>query len=173
MRRRRYGAVATAGVMSAALLVGGCGDDDGDGGTPSPGDATGPASVAVESSPYGDILVGENGFTLYMFEADSPGESTCYDACAEAWPPLTTDGDPIAGNRVDADLLGTMEREDGTTGVTYNDFPLYYYQADSDADDINGQGIDGFGGLWYVLGPDGEPIEERVSDDETGDTGPY
>ncbi|WP_431784453.1 COG4315 family predicted lipoprotein [Streptomyces chumphonensis] len=174
MRRRTYGRTVTAGAAAAALLLGGCGDDGGDQGPPSPGDATGPATVAVESSPYGDILVGEDGYALYLFEADSPGASACTDACAEVWPPLTTDGAPNAGDGVDADLLGTMERADGTTGVTYDDHPLYFYEPDTEPGDVGGQAIDDFGGLWYVVGPDGEPIEdERPADEATDEPGPY
>ena len=33
------------------------------------------------------------------FDSDEQGagESTCYDGCAESWPPLTVDGEPSGG----------------------------------------------------------------------------
>ena len=34
-----------------------------------------------------------------------------------------------------------MERTDGTTQVTYNDWPLYLFSGDAAAGDTNGQGV--------------------------------
>ena len=34
-------------------------------------------------------MVGANGHTLYAFTDDPEKQTTCFDACAEAWPPLT------------------------------------------------------------------------------------
>ena len=69
--------------------------------------------------------------TLYLFKADEGSTSTCYDDCA-AWPPLEADA-PTGGDGIDAGLLGTTERDDGTTQVTYAGHPLYYYAADEAA----------------------------------------
>lgn len=112
-------------------------------------------TVAVASSDLGDILVDGEGFTLYMFANDSGGESTCYDQCASVWPALVVEGEAAAGDGADASLLGTTERTDGTTQVTYNGHPLYYYEPDEAPGDTNGQGV---GDVWFVVGPDGEPI---------------
>ena len=46
--------------------------------------------------------------------------------CAVNWPPLIVEGKPTAGEGVNADLLGTVERTDGTMQATYNGWPLYY-----------------------------------------------
>jgi predicted lipoprotein with Yx(FWY)xxD motif len=35
------------------------------------------------------FLMDSNKMTLYTFDNDSEGMSTCYDSCAENWPPLT------------------------------------------------------------------------------------
>lgn len=112
--------------------------------------------VAVGSSDLGDILVDGEGRTLYVFLNDEQGESVCYDECEGNWPPLV--GEPEAGEGVDASLLGTGEREDGSSQATYNDWPLYHYAADSASGDTNGQGI---GEVWFVVGPDGEPIQNN------------
>lgn len=126
---------------------------------------TGAATVNVsESADFGSILVDGNGFSLYLFMQDTQnsGTSTCTDAdgCTIEWPPLLTDGDPVAGEGVDAALLGTITRDDGSTQVTYNGWPLYLFEEDTAAGDTNGQGLDEFGGLWFLVSPTGEAIQQ-------------
>ena len=126
---------------------------------------TGGATINVsESTDFGPILVNGNGMSLYLFMADTQnsGTSTCGDddGCATEWPPLVTDGDPVAGEGVDAALLGTITRDDGSTQVTYNGWPLYLFAGDTAAGDTVGQGIDEFGGLWFLVSPTGEAIEQ-------------
>ena len=118
------------------------------------------AQVEVaEQEPYGAYLVDAEGRALYLFLADSAEESACYDDCANAWPPLLTDGDPAAGDGVDASMLGTLEREDGAMQVTYDGMPLYYFVRDQGAGDTNGQGVEGFGAEWYLVSPEGGEVE--------------
>ncbi len=121
----------------------------------SDGMAGGALVTVTESMKLGTFLVDAEGMTLYIFLGDEPGKSNCYDACAQNWPPLLSDGVPVAGNGVDGDLLGTAERSDGSVQVTYNGWPLYYFATDAAAGDTNGQGIKD---VWYVIGPDGEAI---------------
>ena len=125
---------------------------------------TGGATINVsESTEFGSILVDGDGMSLYLFMADTQnsGTSTCGDddGCATEWPPLVTEGDPVAGEGVDAALLGTITRDDGTTQVTYNGWPLYLFAGDSAPGDTVGQGIDEFGGLWFLVSPTGEAIQ--------------
>jgi predicted lipoprotein with Yx(FWY)xxD motif len=110
----------------------------------------------VEDSDLGEIVVDAEGRTLYVFLADTGSDSTCYDDCEASWPPLTVEGEPVAGEGIDGSLLGTTEREDGSTQVTLDGHPLYYFASDATADDINGQGV---GDVWYVVSPDGEAIQ--------------
>ncbi len=115
------------------------------------------ATVEVtEGDTLGEFLVDAEGMTLYLFTNDSEGTSNCYDGCAASWPPLLTDGEPEAGDGVDAALLGTTERTDGTTQVTYNGLPLYFFASDQSAGDTSGQGV---GDVWYVVSPEGEAVE--------------
>lgn len=167
-RRTRLLVPLAAAVL---LVVAGCGDetDDppegGDAGQESPAapeptatespEAEMDATVAVSDAAMGEILVDAEGRTLYMFDQDQRGASTCYEGCEPNWPPLVVDSEPVAGAGVDQALLGTVEREDGSQQVTYADWPLYYYAQDSAAGDLNGQSVDG---VWWVLGPTGEPI---------------
>ena len=69
------------------------------------------------------------------------------------------DGKPAAGDGIEADLLGTSKRADGTLGVTYAGHPLYYFSGDQAAGDTNGKGSDGFGAKWWPVAPDGAAIE--------------
>ena len=115
------------------------------------------ATVAVtEGDTLGEFLVNAEGMTLYLFTNDSENTSNCYDGCAASWPPLLTNGEPEAGDGVDATLLGTTERTDGTTQVTYNGLPLYFFASDQSAGDTTGQEV---GGAWYVVSPEGEAVE--------------
>jgi predicted lipoprotein with Yx(FWY)xxD motif len=117
------------------------------------------AAVKVAANPkLGQILVDGNGRTLYLFAADRGAASTCYGACATYWPPLLTGSAPQAGTGVNASLLGTTKRTDGTTEVTYAGHPLYYVVTDHNPGDATGQAIVNFGAAWYVLGPDGNKI---------------
>jgi predicted lipoprotein with Yx(FWY)xxD motif len=59
---------------------------------------------------------------------------------------------------VKASLLGTIKRGDGTTQVTYNHHPLYYYSGDSGPGQQNGQGLNAFGAKWFVVGPAGSKV---------------
>jgi mono/diheme cytochrome c family protein len=98
--------------------------------------------------------------SLYVFLRDTDGESACYDQCATAWPPLLTDDAPVALDGVDGELLGTTERTDGTTQVTYAGWPLYFFVQDQAAGDVAGQGVND---VWYLVSPAGEAIGAEVA----------
>ncbi len=130
-----------------------------------------PATVSAVDGPFGPALTDADGRTLYLFTVDDPGVSNCEGGCLEAWPPLLTEGTPVADGAADAALIGTIERGDGTTQVTYADKPLYYFAADAAPGDINGQGVND---VWYVVAPDGTRIvgdgaAEEVADDGADD----
>lgn len=111
--------------------------------------------LTTADTDLGTIVVDPEGMTLYAFANDADGESTCYDACAATWPPLGDEGQ-IAGAGIDEALLGTTARDDGTTQITYNGWPLYYYVSDEEPGDVQGQGV---GDVWFVIDPAGEMIE--------------
>ena len=119
------------------------------------GSAAESASVMTADSDLGTILVDGSGMTLYLFTQDTQnsGESTCEGQCLAAWPPLL--GEPEAGKGVDQSMLGTITRTDGSTQVSYNGWPLYYWAKDSAPGDTTGQGVND---VWWVLDPDGNAI---------------
>jgi predicted lipoprotein with Yx(FWY)xxD motif len=104
-------------------------------------------------------LAGSQGRTLYLFEADKNGTSTCSGACAAGWPPDTVTGTPHAGSGVKQALLSTIKRPDGTKQVTYNGHPLYYFAGDTSAGAANGQGSKAFGAGWYVVNASGHKVD--------------
>jgi len=116
--------------------------------------ASGPVTVNVsKNGKYSAFLVDGKGMTLYLFTQDSPGKTTCYDQCATYWPPLLTSGTPTAGTGVDASKFGTVTRTDGTTQVTYNGWPLYYFAKDKQPGDTTGDGVQK---VWYLITPSGD-----------------
>ena len=116
------------------------------------------ARVHIANSRLGRILVDSKGITLYDFVADKGTTSACYGACAALWPPLLTHGKPIAGVGVRASLLGTTKRKDGKLEVTYGGHPLHYFVTDRKPGQTTGQGVNQFGGPWWVLSPRGKEI---------------
>lgn len=116
--------------------------------------------AAGNKAPYGAYLTADEGHAVYMFTADHNGMSACDGACAKAWPPVTTEGAPIAGPGIEAKLLGTIARGSATQ-VTYAGMPLYYFVGDKGAGTTAGEDITHFGGSWYLLSPSGAKIEPR------------
>jgi predicted lipoprotein with Yx(FWY)xxD motif len=114
--------------------------------------------VATANTTLGRILVDSHGRTLYLFARDKKGKSACSGACAAYWPPLIASGKPHAANGAKASLLGTTRRADGRLQVTYRHHPLYKYAGDAGRGQTNGQGLDDFGGKWWVLSPTGNKI---------------
>ncbi len=165
-------------LVVGSLVVAGCGDDSeqptaprqqagGDVRTATPApDARQAATATSTTSRTGTLIVaGDSQFgrmlfdarkrAIYIFERDSDRQTVCYGECAEAWPPVYTTGEPVAGSGVRSSLLGTIERRDARTQVTYAGKPLYYY-AHEGPGEVRCHNVDLNGGLWWVVGPDGK-----------------
>jgi predicted lipoprotein with Yx(FWY)xxD motif len=165
-------------VLVAMLLVG-CGG--GEAATPSAGSQTSPAGVTTSQptkpspssasgtagsqpvrgtviktadSQFGEMLFDGNGQAIYLFDREQTAKPECYDACAEAWPPVVTKGPPVAAGHADPKALGVTERTDGTTQVTYAGHPLYFY-AHEGRNQVLCHNVREFGGLWLVVTPSG------------------
>ncbi|HMG31674.1 MAG TPA: hypothetical protein VK585_16300 [Jiangellaceae bacterium] len=165
-----------AAVAGLALVLAGCGGDETtaaprSGGASSPATSsspstqpmpsesvTGPADgtvVTTADSQFGEVLFDDTGQAIYLFEKEQTTRSVCYDECADAWPPVLTDGAPIAAVAARADALGTTTRTDGTTQVTYAGHPLYYY-AHEGKNEVLCHDVREFGGLWLAVTPSGD-----------------
>jgi predicted lipoprotein with Yx(FWY)xxD motif len=165
-------------AVAAVLALAGCGGSDdsnetsgggqgGQGGSATGGETTAPSTeggavavLTVASAPkVGPVLVDSKGFTVYDFHKDKGTTSSCYGACAEGWPPVTTEGAPMSGEGATASKLGTTKRKDGSTQVTYAGHPLYTFAGDSKPGEANGNDVDAFGAEWYALKGSGEEAE--------------
>ncbi len=170
----------------AALVAGGCGSDSESGEERAAPEAAAEAATAEEpdrqnttrhgqardeqpakpkgtaiklaGSQFGKVLFDRAGQAIYLFDKEKSDRSECYDECAAAWPPVLTEGDPEAGKGIDEGLLGTTKRTDGTTQVTYNGHPLYFY-AHEGRNEVRCHNVPGFGGLWLALDGKGNAVD--------------
>jgi predicted lipoprotein with Yx(FWY)xxD motif len=115
-------------------------------------------TIALCRTNLGRVLVNSNGHTLYMFERDKGGKSTCYTGCATVWRPLLKPGMVTLGPGVKRSLLGTTRRRNGTRQLTYNKHPLYTYKLDTRAGQTSGEGSTLFGAKWWALSATGKAV---------------
>jgi predicted lipoprotein with Yx(FWY)xxD motif len=127
------------------------------GGSGSGGQGGSGTEIFAADSQFGQVLFGAGQQAIYYFDKETTQTPECFGACAEAWPPVLTDGDPRAGEGIEGELLGTTERDDGSTQVTYADRPLYYY-VDDPPNQVLCHDVEEFGGLWLAVQPNGEPV---------------
>lgn len=172
--------VAFAVAQEGGMGSGGMGSDSM--GSDSMGMASMPMDTSAvhvaQSDAYGAYLVDGQGRTLYTV-VNMDAVVPCEGDCAEAWPPFTVEsmgmmgasdmgesmGEGMGGDMdasmmlpVDADLIGTVARDDGSTQFTYDGHPLYYFVGDVDPGVISCQAVTQFGGTWYVVSPTGDTI---------------
>lgn len=140
-------------LLAAAVIVGAC-TSAATPAVPAGGGGGGGLTVATgTSTALGTFLTGAGGKTLYILTKDSANTSTCSGTCATNWPPLTVaaGGAATAGTGVTG-TFATFVRADGTTQVTHNGMPLYYFAGDTKSGDTSGQGVNG---VWFVATPAG------------------
>jgi predicted lipoprotein with Yx(FWY)xxD motif len=125
------------------------------------GDASGkrtapdqPASLQLRRTKLGQILTDEHGLTLYLFDEDKGGKSSCFTGCAKVWPPALVAGRPRAGQGVSAAKLTTIPRG-SRRQLVYDGHPLYRLDADSQPGQTQGEG---FGGTWWMVSPAGQAV---------------
>lgn len=111
--------------------------------------------ITTGGSAYGPILYDSDRQAIYIWQPEDSAKPRCYGECAIAWPPVLTDAAPVAKGDVAAGKLGTTRRGDGTTQVTYNGHPLYYY-ADERPGEVRCHNVATHGGLWWVIRPNGK-----------------
>lgn len=118
-----------------------------------------PVALQVMPTRYGRALTDGRGFALYRFTHDRSRSSTCYGACAVAWPPYLVSKPPsAAGPGAHSRLLGAVRRADGRLQLTYAGHPLYFYVGDRHPREVLCQSVIEFGGIWNVVAPDGRAI---------------
>ena len=88
------------------------------------------------------IMVSPSGMTLYTFDKDTKGKSSCSGQCATKWPPFTVTSAPKGND------YSTVKRDDGTMQLAYDGKPLYLYSGDSKPGERKGDNVNG---VWHVM----------------------
>jgi len=98
------------------------------------------------------------GVVVYSNTTESSGHFSCTtSSCTATWHPWLTYGvKVVAASGVQQSLIGTVKRHDGSIQMTYGGHPLYIYAHNLNAVQANAQGA---GGVWYVVGTDGNVIK--------------
>lgn len=117
-----------------------------------------PVPVAVfDHSTHGELLIAHGhildasgnpdnsraDFTLYTFDPDPIGETTCFDACLAVWPALYA-----ADDAEDLGDFTVIARDASTRQWAYKGKPLYFYIGDTEAGDVTGEYTD-----WTIARP--------------------
>ena len=140
---------ALVGFAGVALAVAACGGSSSGGNTDTVGtgssggsSSAAPASdLQTHSGPDGKFMTDDQGRTVYIFSKDTSSTSTCTGACTKEWPPYTENG----------------------SQVVFKGHPLYFFANDTSSGDMNGQGLNDFGGLWTAVTPSGHAVMSEPS----------
>ena len=128
--------------------------------------AAAPTLTLADNADWGQHLADADGMSLYLYTLDEEGSSACTDACINNWPPVLVEegGDVTVADGLDAELLGTITRSDGTTQLTYGGAPLYNFRRDTEPGHIRGQGL---GGQFYLVSPTGTAVTDAIPEEAT------
>jgi predicted lipoprotein with Yx(FWY)xxD motif len=142
------GMAALSSLVMAAALAGCSSGTDGTGKYVGQVGNTDPAKVDYapnRSAPrtIGRVVTTVAGATLYTFDDDQNGDSSCYDECAKHWPPLIALSTAKAHWR-----MALTRRTDGQQQWLYDGKPLYTYVNDTMPGDVNGDNV---GNVWHVI----------------------
>ena len=114
------------------------------------------------------VLTSPTGRTLYSLSVEKNGKFICTGSCLSAWHPLTV---PAGVKPTGPVKLGTIERPEGGTQVTYKGRPLYRFGADIKAGEANGEGIKDVG-TWHAATPP-QPRAEPAPQPQPTPENPY
>jgi predicted lipoprotein with Yx(FWY)xxD motif len=133
------------------------------------GRATPPKRVVKleESSGGGSVLANLRGRTLYSLSVERHGRFICTAGCLSIWHPLFV---PKGVKPTGPVSLGTVERPEGKTQVTYRGRPLYSFGEDSHKGETSGEGIKDVG-TWHAAKPAGSSSQTTGAD--PAPTNPY
>ena len=89
------------------------------------------------------VLTAKNGMTLYGFDKDKGGQSSCYGLCAYFWPPyMGTQGEKKGKPWT------LVKQTNGKMQWAYHGRLLYFYSGDNRKGDMMGDGKEG---VWHVV----------------------
>jgi predicted lipoprotein with Yx(FWY)xxD motif len=123
----------------------------------------------VESAALGKtVLTTTTGRTLYSLSVEKNGKFICTGSCLSVWHPLTV---PAGVKPTGPVKLGTIERPEGGTQVTYKGRPLYRFGSDAKAGEANGEGIKDVG-TWHAATPP-QPQAQPAPQPQPSPENPY
>lgn len=178
--RQRAFALPVIAVAGASLLFAACSSTKAStstsgntpttaGGSPTTAASDPAITVSVSNVPgVGNVLVNGNGRTLYILASEKGGKVKCTssDGCTTIWPPVVLPSGMahgIAGNGVQASLLGSVTGPSGDVRLTYGGWPLYTFETDTAPGQAKGQGLKDVYGLWWALNAAGNPLTPASS----------
>lgn len=164
MTRKHLATLASVGVI--AVVVAGCGSSGGGSSNSSSAKSAASSSsgptVTAASTSLGKIITDGKGRTLYLFAKDTGPKSNCSGACATYWPPYTASSRPATAGGISAGAITLVKRSNGSEQVALDGHPLYYFQGDQSAGQINGQGMNAFGAKWWTVSPSGASVTKAA-----------
>ncbi len=104
----------------------------------------------ADDGTFGKVLTDADGMSLYFFSRDTKDTSECVAGCLSAWP-IFYQENLVLDTGLEASDFATIDRADGAKQTTYKGWPLYYYAADSQAGDANGDNVNS---VWFIAKPD-------------------
>ena len=113
--------------------------------------------VVVHSSKVGAYILEVAGRPVYVHLLSTGAPAACTTACLSEWPAVDASSVPPAGSGVHASMLSTTLLAGGTRVLTYDGRHLNFFYEDTSSH-VTGEGIESFGGFWYVVSPSGKPI---------------
>ena len=145
-------------AAASALTLTACGNNNSNGTATDTNASGGPGSssaagLSVASTSLGRVLVDGQGMTLYVLSADGMNKSTCSPTCLQFWPASA----PGGTSKIQAST-GQTTTPDGTPIATVAGHPVYTFSKDHQPGDVNGEGLQEFGGTWYAVSPSGKPV---------------
>ncbi len=112
---------------------------------------------AAQDSNLGLYLIDDQGMTVYLHATDTMNGTTCINECVDWSPVLIAQSVKVmTGPGLDTSKVGSITRDDGRTQVTYNGWPLYYYNHDVHPGDVTGHNVNDF----FAVSPSGDKIEK-------------
>jgi predicted lipoprotein with Yx(FWY)xxD motif len=128
------------------------------------------STLSIGQTSLGKVLVDSRGMTLYTLSADGHDHSTCASQCLQFWPA----GSPAKAGHLSV-ATGRTTTPDGTAIATVAGHPVYTFSLDHKPGDVNGEGVNEFGGTWYAVSPSGQPVtgagQSPSGGSSTGTTG--
>ncbi|GAB2175224.1 COG4315 family predicted lipoprotein [Dongia sp. agr-C8] len=132
-------------AVGSLMLLAACMQDAG-GRHDSPGLAELPSDqprMTTTQTSSTSLLTTSSGMTVYTFDKDTAGQSTCYGPCASYWPPVVA----RPGQQPFGDMT-IIRRNDGTMQWAKQGRPLYTFAEDTMMGDMKGNN---YNQNWHIV----------------------